>query len=330
MQPPNFWKNDPHHVGVWPMILAPLSKLWQWAGAQRWQKGPHIKMNVPVICVGNVNLGGTGKTPTVIETVMRLKSMGKNPHVVSKGYKGQLIGPIEVDPLTHTANDVGDEPLLLAAFTSTWISKDRLSGVVAAQTAGADVIVLDDGMQNPAVKKDLTILVVDAEMGFGNGRVVPSGPLRESISVAANKSDLLLTISPDQDVHQQFVDKWDAIKTLPHVSSTIEPLQTGMDWLNLSALAFAGIGRPEKFYATLKNMGVILKATRSFDDHQTIPLALLTRLEKEAWDLGAQLVTTEKDTVRLPKEWRQKVLTVPVRLKIHDEAVFDKALKALF
>ena len=330
MQPPNFWKNDPRHAGVWPMVLAPLSKLWQWAGERRWKKGPHVKMDIPVICVGNVNLGGTGKTPTVIETVTRLKSMGKNPHVVSKGYKGQLSGPIEVNPLTHTANDVGDEPLLLAAFTTTWVSKDRLAGVIVAQKAGADVIVLDDGMQNPAVSKDLTILVVDAEMGFGNGHVMPSGPLRESIQNAISKSNLLLTIGPKGAVHQSFVDKWAEVKILPQVSSTIEPLQTGMDWQDLSALAFAGIGRPEKFYTTLKNMGVKLKATRSFDDHQKIPLALLSRLEKEAWELGAQLVTTEKDAVRLPKEWQQKILTVPVRLKIHENKIFDIALGALF
>ena len=205
MQPPNFWKNDPNNTGVWPNVLAPLSKLWQLVGSRRWQKGPHVKIDIPVICVGNVNLGGTGKTPTVIETVTRLKSMGKNPHVVSKGYKGQLTGPIEVEPAGHTASDVGDEPLLLAAFTKTWIAKDRLAGVKAAQKAGADVIVLDDGLQNPAVKKDLTILVVDAEIGFGNGLVVPSGPLRESIVDAVGKSDLLLTIGPSSDVHLSLI-----------------------------------------------------------------------------------------------------------------------------
>jgi len=330
MQPPDFWKKPPNGTGVWPLILTPLSKLWQWADARRWQQGPHTKLGVPVICIGNVNLGGTGKTPTVIETVTRLTSMGKTPHIVSKGYKGQLIGPTKVDPATHTANDVGDEPLLLAAFAPTWIAKDRIVGARAAQTAGADVIVLDDGLQNPAMAKDLTILVVDVEMGFGNGQVVPSGPLRETIDSAVAKSDLLLTIGPQGDVHDAFRQKWEAVNKLPHVTSTITPLQTGMDWQGMSVLAFAGIGRPEKFYNTLKDMGVVVKATRSFDDHQTIPTSLLTRLEKEAWEMGAQLVTTEKDAVRLPKEWQQKVLTVPVRLKIHDAEVYDKALEAIF
>lgn len=330
MQPPDFWKNDPDRAGVWPQLLSPFSKLWEWAGVKRWERGAHAKIGVPVICIGNANLGGTGKTPTVIEVAARLSSFGKAPHVVSKGYKGQLKGPVQVDPLVHSANDVGDEPLLLAAFCPTWVSKDRLAGGIAAHAAGADVIILDDGMQNPAVAKDLTILVVDAEMGFGNGHVFPAGPLREPIVMAVDKSDLLLTIGPKSDVHQAFRTKWPAVQGLPHASSTIEPLLTGMDWQDMPVLAFAGIGRPEKFYKTLKSLGVELKATRSFDDHQTISTALLGRLEKEAWDMAAQLVTTEKDAVRLPKDWQQKVLTVPVRLKIHETDVFNKALKSIF
>ncbi len=330
MKSPDFWKNKPNNAGLWPQILSPLSKLWQWAGARRWKKGAHVEIGIPIICVGNVNLGGTGKTPTVIEIVTRLIALGKNPHVVSKGYKGRLIGPIVVDPSIHTANDVGDEPLLLAAFAPTWVSKDRHIGARAARAYGADVIVLDDGLQNPAVAKDLTVLVVDTEMGFGNGHVMPAGPLREAVENAAAKSDLLLTIGPHGDAHNRFRDEWDAVKNLPHVSATITPLKTGMDWKDMHALAFAGIGRPEKFYTTLTEMGVVLKGTRSFDDHQTISTTLLLRLEKEAWEMGAQLVTTEKDAVRLPKEWQQKVLTVPVRLEIHNPKIIDNALKSTF
>lgn len=327
MQPPKFWKNDPADAGLWPLLFSPLSKLWQWAGNKRWQNGPHVKAPVPVICVGNVNLGGTGKTPTVIETITQLTAMGKTPHIISKGYKGRLTGPVQVDPLTHTASDVGDEPLLLAAFGPTWVSKDRLLGAQAACATGADVIILDDGMQNPAIKKDLTILVVDAEMGFGNGHVMPSGPLREHIVDAVAKSDLLLTIGTS---HQSFVDKWPAVQKLPHATATITPLQTGMNWKNMPVFAFAGIGRPEKFYKTLKDLGAVIKGTQSFDDHQTIPNTLLNRMEKGAYSLGSQLVTTEKDAVRLPKDWQQRVLTLPVRLKIHDTEVFQKALKSIF
>jgi tetraacyldisaccharide 4'-kinase len=330
MKSPDFWKNKPNNAGCWPRVLSPLSKLWQWAGARRWKKGPHVKIGIPIICIGNANLGGTGKTPTVIEIVTRLIALGKNPHVVSKGYKGKLIGPVIVDPSIHTANDVGDEPLLLAAFAPTWVSKDRHIGTRAARAYGADVIVLDDGLQNPAVAKDLTILTVDTEMSFGNGYVVPAGPLRETVAEAAAKSDLLLTIGPQGDAHKKLQGEWDELKSLQHVSATIVPLKTGMDWKGMHALAFAGIGRPDKFYNTLVEMGVVLKGTRSFDDHQVISTTLLLRLEKDAWELGAQLVTTEKDAVRLPKEWQQKVLTVPVRLQIHDSEIIDNALKSIF
>ena len=330
MRPPEFWNNKPGQPGLWPQILSPLSKLWQWSGVRRWKKGLHINIGIPVICIGNVNLGGTGKTPTVIEIVTRLIAMGKNPHVVTKGYKGELIGPVVVDPSIHTANDVGDEPLLLAAFAPTWVSKDRHIGARAARAYGADVIVLDDGLQNPAIAKDLTILVVDAEMGFGNGHVVPAGPLRETIEDAVAKANLLLTIAPNSETHDRFLYNWDAVKKLPHAAASIKPLKTGMDWKGMHALAFAGIGRPEKFFNTLKELGVVLKGTRSFDDHQTISTSLLLRLEKEAWEMGAQLVTTEKDAVRLPKEWQQKVLTVPVRLEIHNPKIVAKALKSLF
>ncbi len=330
MQPPEFWNKGPSQKNMWPVLLAPLSKLWQWAGQNRWQNGAHTKIPIPVICIGNVNLGGTGKTPTVIEAITQLIAMGKKPHVVTKGYKGQLKGPILVNPQIHTATDVGDEPLLLAAFAPTWVSKNRHDGAQSAYDAGADVIILDDGLQNPAIAKDLTVLVVDAKIGFGNGCVFPAGPLREPIENAVKKSDLLLTIGQPQNLHQDFIAAWPTVQKLPHATSTIIPLETGMNWKNTPVFAFAGIGRPEKFYETLKGLGANILKTRDFDDHQTIPTTLLTRMEHEANALGAQLVTTEKDAVRLPKNWQQKVLTIPVRLKIHDTEVFRKSLKAIF
>lgn len=330
MQPPDFWKKGPGHGSKWPTVLAPLSKLWQWIGQKRWKNGAHTKMPVPVICIGNVNLGGTGKTPTVIETITQLIAMGKKPHVVSKGYKGQLKGPILVNPQIHTATDVGDEPLLLAAFAPTWVSKNRRDGAQSAYAAGADVIILDDGLQNPAIAKDLTVLVVDAKIGFGNGCVFPAGPLREPIETAVEKSSLLLTIGQPQSLHQSLVTTWPAVQRLPHATATIIPLETGMDWQDMPVFAFAGIGRPEKFYETLKKLGANILKTRDFDDHQTIPASLLMRLEYEAHTIGAQLVTTEKDAVRLPKDWQQKVLTLPVRLKIHDTEIFQDSLKAIF
>lgn len=330
MRPPKFWTYDPSRKGFWPFALSGFACLWQFISQRRWQNGPHTALDVPVICVGNVNVGGTGKTPTVIEVVLRLIAMKKTPHVVTKGYKGRLKGPLKVDPTLQSAGDVGDEPLLLSAFVPTWIAKDRVAGAKAAVAAGADVVVLDDGMQSPGIAKDLTILVVDADIGFGNGCVIPSGPLREPVSSAVGKSDLLMTLSPDKHAHGALINTWPILKNLPHISAVIEPLQTGMDWARLSVVAFAGIGRPEKFFKTLKGLGAVLKAAHRFNDHQMFSEKLLQRLERDALALGAQLVTTEKDAVRLPDAWRQKVLTLPVRLQVHETDVLDNALASIF
>jgi len=321
MKPPKFWMNTPDRPSFWAHVLAPLAVLWKLAGRRRWEKGAHFKCSVPVICVGNVNLGGTGKTPSAIAIVMMLSDMQKNVHVITRGYKGSLQGPVLVDPSIHTADEVGDEPLLLAAFCKTWVAKDRQAGAGAAIDAGADVLVLDDGLQNPSLHKDLSILVVDTQVGFGNARVFPAGPLRETLSSAFGKADLVLAIGQRP---QKFPD------SMPVVTAQLEALPTGMDWDGLSVLAFAGIGRPEKFFDTLRGLGVDIKATRSFGDHQKIPNTLLMRLEKEAYDLNAQLVTTEKDAVRLPKAWQQKVLTLPVRLAFENNKLLLTKLRALF
>lgn len=317
MHPPRFW-NQPNSLLA--TCLTPLSWLYASATAWRLRRGERRKLDVPVICVGNINLGGTGKTPTVIDLVMRLSAMGKSPIVVSRGYGGSNEGPIMVTP-AHSADDVGDEPVLLSAFTPVCVARDRLAGAQMALAQGADVIVLDDGLQNPALSYDLTITIVDRKIGFGNGRVFPAGPLREPVSRGLERSDLVLAIGVKGTVQTGDV---------PLMTGRLEPLQTGMDWQDLHAFAFAGIGRPEKFFNTLKRLGAKVIETREFGDHQKIPLAMLNRLESEAWAKGAQLVTTEKDAARLPKEWQQKVLTLPVRLAIDDDTELIKRLEKLF
>jgi tetraacyldisaccharide 4'-kinase len=197
----------------------------------------------------------------------------------------------------------------------------------AAAAAGAEVVVMDDGLQNPALAKDISILVVDAGFGFGNGRVIPAGPLREPVADGLARADLVLAIGPAPDRARLAAD-WPELAALPTLAGEITPLATGMDWSGLRALAFAGIGRPEKFYATLRRLGVELAGTRSFADHAPYGAPLLARLEAEARSKRAQLVTTEKDAVRLPAAMRAKVLVLPVRLEIADWAPFDDALAA--
>lgn len=328
MKPPRFWQNDPQSPGWQAKILAPLGALYAKGTAKRLAQSDGHDPGVPVICVGNIYAGGTGKTPTVIALQSRLVEASVSAHVVSRGYGGSLEGPVRVDPLVHSATQTGDEPLLLAAFGPTWVSRDRAEGAKAAVTAGAEAILLDDGFQNPALRKSLSIVVVDAHRGFGNGCVLPAGPLREPIETGLSRADFLLSIGTP-DAQTRFAEAWSTAINCKHLTGTLTPLPTAMDWQGLRVLAFAGIGHPEKFFATLRQQGAEVVATEALDDHQPLSPMLIQRLQHEAKAANAQLVTTEKDAVRLPQELRSQVLTLPVRLDLDDWAPLDAALGKL-
>lgn len=322
---PDFWQSSPESPTWQARVLAPLGWVYGFATARRVARPAKYRASIPVVCVGNLNVGGTGKTPTVIAL---LDLLGDGAVVVSRGYGGSAKDPVQVDPRVHSADFTGDEPLMMSAFGPVWVSDDRAAGVKAAEAAGAEIIILDDGFQDPSVHKDLSIVVVNASRGFGNGRCLPAGPLRETVSAGMRRADLVLVIGPEP-AQCAFNTTWSRKVTRLICRAQAEVLNTGMTWEGLQAFAFAGIANPSQFFDALKQLGVRLVGTCALSDHQPLTDALLSRLTRDAQSLNAQLVTTEKDAVRLSQHHRQNVLTLPIRLRFLDDAVLKDAISQL-
>ena len=299
---PEFWRRD----GALPRLLSPLSLLWTACGRARFALARPYRAPVPVVCVGNIVAGGAGKTPVALDLARRLGA-----HVVTRGYGGRLRGPVRV--ADHDYREVGDEPLLLARIAPTWVARDRAAGIRAAVAAGARAVVLDDGFQNPTFAKDLSLLVVD---GLGNGRVIPAGPLREPLADALARAEALVLMSGQ------------IAAPCPVLRARLEPLNPD-DFAGRKVVAFAGIGRPEKFFATLELCGATLIETHAFPDHHPYAEAELLPLVRAAEAAGALLATTSKDAVRLPPTLRGAIRILEVRVAWEDEAALASLLGSL-
>lgn len=321
MRAPDFWQDPGSPIG---RLLAPLG--WLYGATTRWRlaHGRPWRAPVPVVCVGNLTAGGTGKTPIVRDLATRLIRSGRRPHILSRGHGGRALGPLRVDPGRHDAAEVGDEPLLLARDAPCWVSADRAAGARAIVAAGGEIIILDDGFQNPGLVQDLKIVVIDGRAGFGNGRLIPAGPLREPVASGLARADAIVIMGDDRpDVAPDIAGA--ITGRAPILRASLETLMAGH--LGGSKLVgFAGIGRPEKFRATLVETGAEVAGFHAFSDHHPYRTAELEALAAEAGRSGATLATTEKDWVRLPAPWRDRVRAIPVIIHWRDEALAIEAL----
>jgi tetraacyldisaccharide 4'-kinase len=317
---PDFWRR---RTAISALLL-PLAFAYDRGGRLRQALAKPWRAPVPVLCVGNLVAGGAGKTPVALALGAHFRARGRDVHFLSRGYRGRLGGPGRVDPARHSFRDVGDEPLLLAAVAPTWVARDRRRGAEAAVAAGAELIVMDDGLQNPAVAKTFSFVVIDGGYGFGNGRIIPSGPLREPVARGLARARAVVLIGDDRSGVRRLLPA-----AVPVLGARLMPDAAALALAGKRVVGFAGIGRPEKFFETLVEMGCDLVEGLPFPDHHAFrPEDVMLACERAA-AAGAVPVTTAKDYVRLPPDARAMVTPVGVTLEWEDPAALDRLLAGL-
>jgi len=310
---PEFWARR----GLAARILSPLGAVTALATARRLRRRGFLS-GIKVICVGNAGAGGAGKTTVALDLLARLEG---RKVALTRGYGGRLAGPVLVNLQQHQVLDVGDEALLLANVAPTIVSRDRAAGARLALAEGATAIVMDDGLQNPGLEKTLSLLVIDGGFGFGNGFLLPAGPLREKVAQAAARCQAAVLIGADEHGALAALPP-----ELPVLRATLVP-ECRESLTRRPVIAFAGIGRPEKFFGSVAALGAEISGAHAFPDHHVYTASDSARLLGEANIRGAVLVTTAKDFTRLPAALRAVSLVVGVRLAWEDEAALDKLLK---
>ncbi len=320
-----FWYKNSIAVRVIAATLWPFSLIYRAGNFLRQKSAVPFHAEIPVICVGNLTAGGSGKTPTAIALMNLVNENGiaANPCFLSRGYGGTMTGPIFVHPVKHAYQDVGDEPLLLARHAPVIVSRDRKAGVLLAQDNGHDLVIMDDGLQNPSLAKTLSFVVIDGHSGFGNGHVLPAGPLREPLKAGFGKADAFIIIGHDA---QDITARLPAGKPVFHARLLPGNLQDE----SASFITFCGLGQPDKFRRTLKEKKITVTGWHEFPDHYPFTPDDLGRLDREALRKEARLLTTEKDAVRIPADYQfQSPLDIlPVAIAWQDEKALLTLLKS--
>jgi tetraacyldisaccharide 4'-kinase len=323
LRAPGFWSQ--RSPNLLALALAPLGAAYGALTARRMAL-PGLRVSVPVVCVGNFVVGGAGKTPAAISIAQFLLEMGERVAFLSRGY-GRA-GPenvIDVRLDVHRAQEVGDEPLLLARVAPCFVARDRRLAARSAIAAGASILVMDDGLQNPALAKDIVFAAIDGGAGFGNGLCLPAGPLRATPAMQLPYVSAVIFVDGASDAS---VNAYEAVANKPILNARLEPdPQVAERLRNQNVLAFAGIGRPEKFFATLEALGARVAVARSFADHQHYSSTQLDALLVEAGGRGLVPVTTQKDFVRLPPAYAARVTALPVSLRFDEPRDIVELLK---
>ena len=325
MRPPDFWNSSDGEFAA--RALAPIA--WAWVAAGRVRRALARPWRAPakVLCVGNLVAGGAGKTPLALELARRILARGHAVHFLTRGYGGRAVGPLRVDPETHGFAEVGDEALLLARVAPTWVGADRVGLARAACAAGARVLVMDDGFQNPALAKDWSVVVVDGANGFGNGRVMPAGPLREPIADGLKRAGAVVIVGPDEKGAAEQIAA--GRPDLPVLRARVVPGADAARLKGRAVFAFAGIGRPDKFFATAAAAGALVRETAAFPDHHPFTAGEIEDLQRRAARLGAMPLTTAKDAARLSLGARGAIEVLTMDLAWENEASLDTLLDSV-
>jgi tetraacyldisaccharide 4'-kinase len=328
LEPPGWWHGERPADRLKAALFAPAGLLYGTAAKARFALAQPYRSRLPVICVGNFTVGGAGKTPLALAVARMAQELGRSPAFLTRGYGGALTGPHMVDARKDSAADVGDEALLLARAAPTVLARNRPEGAKAIEVTGADLIIMDDGFQNPSLAKDLSLIAIDAASGFGNGFVFPAGPLRAPLGYQIARAHAAVLIGEGgKRVAARLKDR------LPVIRARLEPAGA-VKWLkDQPVLAFSGIGRPKKFFATLRDCGADLVETVAFPDHHPFTEAEALALMRQAAQANAALITTEKDWVRLAApagplaQLKAMTRTLPVEIVFRDKG--EAELRAL-